>query len=67
MGDQEKERDNRCCRWCSGIEAHHAGGIGREEKEMVLKEGTCCRRWAGQACEKYLQIPTYLRWGRRLS
>jgi hypothetical protein len=67
MDNPEKRKEQRCCRWCAGIRAGGLASDGREAKDRVLREGMGCRGRGILDWEKYLQIPTYMRWGRRLS
>jgi hypothetical protein len=60
MGDLEKRREEGCCQLCAGNGKKDSGSGGMQAIRSCTGRG-------GRACEKYLQIPTFRRWGRRLS
>jgi hypothetical protein len=67
MGNPENNRAERCCPECAGLGARGSGSASREECALISREKPACQRPTGPVCENYLQIPTFLRWGRRLS
>lgn len=58
---------DRVCPGCGGIKPHGPVNVNREAKDQGQRERWNLPPLIGPACEEYLQIPTYLRWGRRLS
>lgn len=67
MNSAANSRANRVCPGCGGIGPQGPLKNNRETKDPEQRERWNLPPLIGSACEEYLQIPTYLRWGRRLS
>lgn len=67
MGHLKNIRGHICCAWGADLVERNSVSTGLHENDVVPREGGSRTRRLWPDHEEYLQIPTYLRLGRRLS
>lgn len=67
MGHLKNMMGHLYCAWCAGLVESTSVSTGLDENDVVPREEGSRTRQLWPDHEEYLQIPTFLRLGRRLS